>query len=567
MTGADGGAGPSARPGRRWDVALSFAGAQRDYVGQVAEALKARGVRCFYDADELIQLWGMHLAEELPRIYAEESAAVVVFISADYAGRDWTRLERRAAFSRAVTQAGAYLLPARFDDSELPGLLPDVVTVDLRRYTAGQFADLVVAKLAALGINRLTPAVGAAGPTQPRGDITVEERRGADSEDIVGEIKFRQFVPAELGNNCVLPYALDDQWVPRSLLRMMQVEGASLIDLGDVRESVIWREYVRSLITAERIVINRSFLFRNPVLSTGYTADTDSRSAFAELLRDGAIVLFLINERSPLESEWAKESDAATDAAKALEPILRSVRAWCVRFSWKTDNEDLINAWNGRFARRIKKTVGLDHRRFLEEVGASRDDASGFRKQLDLLPRLATPTDQVPVTRSNLYAEYIVREPQDIKQGRYDFTKPYMIPLKWLFDLVYNSNLAAELELALVTPVDSVHRSVVHNPNFFQDEVLGDGFSPARVRTSIMEAIQHALFRHDFSTGTLSVFDRVTLPQVVAIRKSEPWQRYVKAVDVLLEEPWLLPHPERGILHVYSCYDDLIAFIDGSATS
>ena len=121
MTGADGGADPGARPGRRWDVALSFAGAQRDYVGQVAEALKARGVRCFYDADEQVRLWGTHLAEELPRIYARESAAVEVFVSAEYAGRDWTRLERRAAFSQAVVEAGVYVLPARFDDSDLAG--------------------------------------------------------------------------------------------------------------------------------------------------------------------------------------------------------------------------------------------------------------------------------------------------------------------------------------------------------------------------------------------------------------------------------------------------------------
>jgi hypothetical protein len=52
MTGADGGVDPGSRPGWRWDVALSFAGAQRDYIEQVARALKARGVRCFYDADE-----------------------------------------------------------------------------------------------------------------------------------------------------------------------------------------------------------------------------------------------------------------------------------------------------------------------------------------------------------------------------------------------------------------------------------------------------------------------------------------------------------------------------------
>src|SRR5580692_9058187 len=150
MTGADDLPGREAGPGRRWDVALSFVGEQRDYVRRVAGALKARGVRCFYDADEQIRLWGTHLAEELPRIYAEESAAVVVFVSAEYAGADWTRLERRAAFSRAVAEAGVYVLPARFDDSQLPGLLPDVVSVDLRRYTPGQFADLVVAKLAEL---------------------------------------------------------------------------------------------------------------------------------------------------------------------------------------------------------------------------------------------------------------------------------------------------------------------------------------------------------------------------------------------------------------------------------
>jgi TIR domain len=152
MEGASDCGGLGAWRGQQWDVALSFAGTQRDYVEQVAAALKARGVRCFYDADEQVRLWGTSLAEELPRIYARESKAVVVFVSADYTGRDWTRLERRAAFSRAVVEAGVYVLPARFDDSELPGLLPDVVTIDLGRYAPRQFADLVAAKLAELAI-------------------------------------------------------------------------------------------------------------------------------------------------------------------------------------------------------------------------------------------------------------------------------------------------------------------------------------------------------------------------------------------------------------------------------
>jgi hypothetical protein len=119
-------------------------------VEQVATALKVRRVRCFYDADRQVELWGRHLAEELPRIYAKESSAVIVFVSADYADGGWTRLERRAAFSQAVAEAGVYVLPARFDDSELPGLLDDMVSVDLRRYTPEQFADLVAAKLDSL---------------------------------------------------------------------------------------------------------------------------------------------------------------------------------------------------------------------------------------------------------------------------------------------------------------------------------------------------------------------------------------------------------------------------------
>ena len=37
---------------------------------------------------------------------------VVVFVSAGYAARDWTGLERRAALARAVRERREYVLPA-----------------------------------------------------------------------------------------------------------------------------------------------------------------------------------------------------------------------------------------------------------------------------------------------------------------------------------------------------------------------------------------------------------------------------------------------------------------------
>ena len=121
-------------------------------------------MRCFYDADEQIDLWGKYLAEELPAIYAERAAAVVVFVSAEYAARDWTRLERRAALNRAVQERREYVLPARFDDTPLPGLLSDLVAIDLRGRSPQQFAAMIADKVARLAISAGQQATDTAVP-------------------------------------------------------------------------------------------------------------------------------------------------------------------------------------------------------------------------------------------------------------------------------------------------------------------------------------------------------------------------------------------------------------------
>src|SRR2546430_16587241 len=188
MTRADGGVDPDVLRGWRWDVALSYAGAQRDYVQQVAEALQAQMVRCFYDADEQIELWGKYLAEELPIIYGEQAAAVVVFVSAEYAARDWTRLERRAALNKAVRERREYVLPARFDDTPLPGLLSDMVAIDLRTRTPEQFAAMIAAKLADLGIAGSAPPADAG-----------DSARDAESAHLAGAVRVGEADPRRLG--------------------------------------------------------------------------------------------------------------------------------------------------------------------------------------------------------------------------------------------------------------------------------------------------------------------------------------------------------------------------------
>ena len=165
--------------------------------GQVAAALKAQGVPYLYDADMQVRLRGDASGRGAARIYACEAVVVVVVVSADYAAGDWTRLERRAAFSRAVAAAGVCVLPARFDDRELPGLLPDVVAVDPRRYTPAQFADLVVAKLADLAIS---PAPSGGGWRGVRVEEADPRRLGVNAAISAALIQ-RAFSPASNTHN------------------------------------------------------------------------------------------------------------------------------------------------------------------------------------------------------------------------------------------------------------------------------------------------------------------------------------------------------------------------------
>jgi len=132
-----------------YDVCLSFAGEQRGYVELVAQGLKDAELRVFYDQDEDVaaRLWGRDLTEYLDYVYRQGSRVCVMFISQEYAAKEWTRLERRSALDRALREAGEYILPARFDDTELPGLRPSVSYLDLREFAPATLVDFIVRKL------------------------------------------------------------------------------------------------------------------------------------------------------------------------------------------------------------------------------------------------------------------------------------------------------------------------------------------------------------------------------------------------------------------------------------
>ncbi|GEM_PF-5086847 len=129
-----------------YDVALSFAGEDRDYAEKVAKVLEAESIKVHYDRFNQVQAWGKDLAEHFDDIYRNQAQYCVIFISEHYAKKVWPNFEKRSALAREVIETG-YILPARFDDTEILGIPPSKAYIDLRQYAPKQFAQLIMEKL------------------------------------------------------------------------------------------------------------------------------------------------------------------------------------------------------------------------------------------------------------------------------------------------------------------------------------------------------------------------------------------------------------------------------------
>jgi len=130
-----------------YDVALSFAGEDRPYVRKVADILHEIGAEIFYDEYQRTNLWGKDLYSHLDEVYRKKSRYCVIFVSKFYKRKLWTNHERESAQARAFKSRREYILPARFDDTEIPGIKPTQGYIDLRTVTSEEFARVIAEKI------------------------------------------------------------------------------------------------------------------------------------------------------------------------------------------------------------------------------------------------------------------------------------------------------------------------------------------------------------------------------------------------------------------------------------
>lgn len=132
---------------KEYDIALSFAGEDREYVDIVAESLKVSGIDVFYDNFFEVDLWGKDLYQYFSELYKNKAIYTVIFISKHYKEKLWARHELKSAQARAFEENYEYILPVRFDDSEIPGILRTTGYLDISNMIPKLLAKKIEEKL------------------------------------------------------------------------------------------------------------------------------------------------------------------------------------------------------------------------------------------------------------------------------------------------------------------------------------------------------------------------------------------------------------------------------------
>ena len=85
-------------------------------------------------------------------IYGNKAHIVVMFISKHYKEKVWPNHERQAAQAKAFKEKREYVLPVRFDDTVIPGILDTIGRIDLKETKTYELANLICKKLHDFGV-------------------------------------------------------------------------------------------------------------------------------------------------------------------------------------------------------------------------------------------------------------------------------------------------------------------------------------------------------------------------------------------------------------------------------
>ena len=132
---------------KKFDVAFSFAGEQRDYVEKVASYVENQSsLSVFYDDNYEEDMWGSNLVDYFKDIFEKRANYCVMFISKEYSEKTWPNFERQIIQAKSLFQEG-YLLPVRFDDTPIKGEIPTMKYLNIKDMKPEELGERVIKKV------------------------------------------------------------------------------------------------------------------------------------------------------------------------------------------------------------------------------------------------------------------------------------------------------------------------------------------------------------------------------------------------------------------------------------
>jgi len=394
---------------------------------------------------------------------------------------------------------------------------------------------------------------------QPHPDNAIQSTSSSQKDRALkagqaGNIEFERINKADLEAVPVIVQALDNQWLPRSLLEQAQKKGQVTGGIDRELRKAVRSEYIRSLINGQQVIINRAYLYNNPVISQDYTEKSSSeREAFKTLLEEGTIVPFLYSEETPVDRP---EYELQEEIFALWQELCKEVRTHCIRLSWKNkENETLTrNELARRFHTFALSAAAGDVDTYLADLHLDPSAKNSLRQRLVEVGRLCLDASSQGkfVTRNILYKAFVTAGTNP-SQRQFD-NSPLAGSIKQLLDLSYNCNLPDALGGYLITPVDSLPRTALQE---WQQAVM----RPTITGKELLELLQRTAF--DLVGRGLNVesMDVLRLQDVREIRKTEEWSVYIQSLESLLKQPEQFA--DGGAANVYQSYAKLASQLTG----
>jgi hypothetical protein len=131
----------------KFDIAISFAGEDREISERLAEKLQSKGIKVFYDRFFRSELWGKELTKYFQEVYGPKTKFVVLLLSKHYPVKKWTGFEFSIMDKEAEKRKNEFILPVRLDDTKMEGIKEDVAYLDYRKEGIDGIVECLLEKL------------------------------------------------------------------------------------------------------------------------------------------------------------------------------------------------------------------------------------------------------------------------------------------------------------------------------------------------------------------------------------------------------------------------------------